>query len=57
MSLTASGDANASAAASADDVDLGDFFVDLDGLQTHGINVADIKKLKAAGICTVRGLK
>merc|ERR1712183_599671 len=26
-------------------------------LQNHGINVADIKKLKAAGICTVKGIQ
>jgi hypothetical protein len=25
--------------------------------QNHGINVADLKKLKSAGICTIRGLK
>jgi meiotic recombination protein DMC1 len=31
--------------------------VDIDSLQNHGINVADLKKLKAAGICTIRGLK
>jgi len=34
-----------------------DFYLDVDSLQTHGINVADLKKLKTAGICTVRGLK
>uniref|UniRef100_T1IRE9 Meiotic recombination protein DMC1/LIM15 homolog n=1 Tax=Strigamia maritima TaxID=126957 RepID=T1IRE9_STRMM len=34
-----------------------DFFQDVDVLQSHGINVADIKKLKAAGICTIRGLQ
>ena len=27
-----------------------DFFQDIDLLQNHGINVADIKKLKTAGI-------
>ena len=32
-------------------------FVDLDGLQSHGINVADVKKLKSAGICTLLGLQ
>jgi len=37
--------------------DLSDFFVDLDGLQAQGINVADIRKLKTAGICTLRGLR
>ena len=31
--------------------------VDIDSLQNHGINVADLKKLKTAGICTIRGLK
>lgn len=34
-----------------------DFFQDIDQLQTHGINVADLKKLKGAGICTVRGVQ
>ena len=34
-----------------------DFIVDIDSLQAHGINVADLKKLKSAGICTIRGLK
>jgi meiotic recombination protein DMC1 len=35
----------------------GDFFIDVDSLQAHGVNMADLKKLKAVGICTVRGLK
>ena len=34
-----------------------DFFQDIELLQSHGINVADIKKLKTAGICTVRGIQ
>ncbi|EEC08841.1 meiotic recombination protein DMC1/LIM15 homolog [Ixodes scapularis] len=34
-----------------------EFFQDIDMLQNHGINVADIKKLKTAGICTVRGVQ
>merc|ERR1719341_2794440 len=33
------------------------FFQDIELLQSHGINVADIKKLKSAGICTVRGIQ
>lgn len=33
------------------------FFQDVDILQKHGINVADIKKLKAAGICTIKGIQ
>ncbi|XP_026650378.1 meiotic recombination protein DMC1/LIM15 homolog isoform X3 [Zonotrichia albicollis] len=33
------------------------FFQDIDLLQKHGINVADIKKLKAAGICTIKGIQ
>ena len=33
------------------------FFTDIDELQAHGINVADIKKLKVSGICTVRGVQ
>ncbi|CAO3691462.1 unnamed protein product [Umbelopsis ramanniana] len=32
------------------------FFTEVDQLQSHGINVADINKLKSAGICTVRGI-
>ncbi|KAI8356088.1 meiotic recombinase Dmc1 [Choanephora cucurbitarum] len=31
------------------------FYTEIDELQMHGIGVADIQKLKAAGICTVRG--
>jgi len=34
-----------------------DTFQDIELLQNHGINVADIKKLKAAGICTVKGIQ
>ena len=34
-----------------------DFYQDIELLQNHGINVADIKKLKTAGICTVRGIQ
>ena len=34
-----------------------DFFQDIQLLQSHGINVADIKKLKTPGICTVRGIR
>ncbi|NP_001274726.1 DMC1 homologue CnDMC1 [Hydra vulgaris] len=33
------------------------FFQDIDVLQSHGINVADIKKLKSVGICTVKGIQ
>ncbi|XP_078349042.1 meiotic recombination protein DMC1/LIM15 homolog [Oculina patagonica] len=33
------------------------FYQDIDLLQNHGINVADIKKLKSAGICTVKGVQ
>lgn len=32
------------------------FFTDVEVLDKHGINVADIRKLQAAGICTIRGL-
>jgi len=31
------------------------YFQDIELLQNHGINVADLKKLKAVGICTVKG--
>lgn len=34
-----------------------DLFVDVDGLQSYGINVADIKKLKSGGVCTLKGLR
>jgi len=34
-----------------------DFYIDVDSLQSQGVNMADLKKLKAAGICTVRGLR
>ena len=59
---TPSGDAKVQSQTAAgggqQDEDLGDDFqVDIEGLQTHGINVADIKKLKSAGICTVKGVQ
>ena len=31
------------------------FFQDIELLQNHGINVADLKKLKSVGICTIKG--
>lgn len=49
METNASGDATADVPA--------DLFLDIDELQAHGINVADIKKLKASGICTVKGIE
>ncbi|CAM4709467.1 unnamed protein product [Leuciscus chuanchicus] len=33
------------------------FFQDIELLQKHGINMADIKKLKSVGICTVKGIQ
>jgi len=33
------------------------FFQDIDLLQNHGINAADIKKIKSAGICTIKGIQ
>uniref|UniRef100_A0A671URT4 Meiotic recombination protein n=1 Tax=Sparus aurata TaxID=8175 RepID=A0A671URT4_SPAAU len=33
------------------------FFQDIDLLQKHGINMADIKKMKSVGICTVKGIQ
>ncbi|XP_004364475.2 HsLim15 [Capsaspora owczarzaki ATCC 30864] len=33
------------------------FFQDVDELQKHGINAADIAKLKTAGICTIKGVQ
>ena len=33
------------------------FFQDIDELQKAGINAADISKLKAAGVCTVKGVQ
>lgn len=32
-------------------------FQDIDLLQNHGINITDIKKLKQAGICTIKGVQ
>ncbi|XP_018016362.1 meiotic recombination protein DMC1/LIM15 homolog [Hyalella azteca] len=44
-----------------DDVELEDeetsFFTDIDEMQAHGINAADIKKLKSVGICTIKGVQ
>jgi len=39
------------------EADVEDTFQDIELLQNHGINVADIKKLKSAGICTVKGIQ
>ena len=39
----------------ADDEDDEAFFQDIELLQNHGINVADLKKLKAVGVCTIKG--
>ncbi|KAI8984301.1 meiotic recombinase Dmc1, partial [Mycotypha africana] len=33
------------------------FYTEIDELQAHGIGVADITKLKVAGVCTVRGVQ
>ncbi|XP_020316428.1 meiotic recombination protein DMC1/LIM15 homolog [Oncorhynchus tshawytscha] len=33
------------------------FFQDIDTLQKYGINMADLKKLKSVGICTVKGIQ
>ncbi|KAI5103224.1 meiotic recombination protein DMC1/LIM15-like, partial [Silurus meridionalis] len=33
------------------------FFQDIELLQKYGINMADIKKLKSVGICTVKGIQ
>lgn len=30
------------------------FFMSVDELQSHGIGVADIQKLKLAGLCTIK---
>jgi meiotic recombination protein DMC1 len=30
--------------------------ITIEKLQDHGVNAADVNKLKAAGICTVKGL-
>jgi len=47
----------ASQSVSSYEVEEEDFIQDIDVLQSHGINVADIKKLKTAGICTVKGIQ
>ncbi|XP_059157133.1 meiotic recombination protein DMC1/LIM15 homolog isoform X2 [Physella acuta] len=43
--------------ADIEDDDEESFFQDIDLLQNHGINVADIKKLKQSGICTIKGIQ
>jgi len=45
------------ATAGVHEIEAEDTFQDIELLQNHGINVADIKKLKAAGICTVKGIQ
>ena len=53
MPATAQGDRQSQALHEEEE----DFFQDIELLQSHGINVADIKKLKTAGICTVKGIQ
>ncbi|CAG7732672.1 unnamed protein product [Allacma fusca] len=48
-------DDEASIASFANDDDES-FFQDIDVLQSHGINIVDLKKLKSAGICTIKGI-
>ncbi|KAJ8319593.1 hypothetical protein KUTeg_002851 [Tegillarca granosa] len=43
--------------AGVEDDDEESLFQDIDMLQNHGINVADIKKLKQVGICTIKGVQ
>ncbi|XP_021436908.2 meiotic recombination protein DMC1/LIM15 homolog [Oncorhynchus mykiss] len=33
------------------------FFQNIDTLQKHGLNMADLKKLKSVGICIVKGIQ
>jgi len=47
----------AAATTGVHEIEAEDTFQDIELLQNHGINVADIKKLKAAGICTVKGIQ
>jgi len=47
----------AASTAGVHEIETEDTFQDIELLQNHGINVADIKKLKAAGICTVKGIQ
>ena len=53
MPATAQGDRQSQALHEEEE----DFFQEIELLQSHGINMADIKKLKTAGICTVRGIQ
>ena len=53
MAVSAQGDRQSQAVYEDEE----NFFQDIELLQSHGINVADIKKLKTAGICTVRGIQ
>jgi len=47
----------AAATTGVHEIEAEDTFQDIELLQNHGINVADIKKLKSAGICTVKGIQ
>ena len=53
----AGGSLNATMDTITQEEDDGGLFVDVDSLQSFGVNAADLKKLKAVGICTVKGLK
>ena len=57
MSLDQVVEADAREMMQDDDDDDESYFQDIDILQNHGINVADIKKLKSIGICTVKGIQ
>jgi meiotic recombination protein DMC1 len=56
MSVMMSPRGDADVASTADE-DHDHVIVDIDELQQHGINVADIKKLKAVGVCTAKGVQ
>eukprot|EP00095_Tigriopus_kingsejongensis_P008500 maker-scaffold18_size714446-snap-gene-6.35 protein:Tk08500 transcript:maker-scaffold18_size714446-snap-gene-6.35-mRNA-1 annotation:"meiotic recombination protein dmc1 lim15 homolog" len=56
MAVEARGDASANQSM-MEQSEEDDFILDIDQLQAHGINVADLKKLKSAGICTVKGVQ
>ncbi|KAI5720091.1 hypothetical protein M8J77_001731 [Diaphorina citri] len=56
-SQQSTGSVRTAAVEEEDEEDGEEFFQDVDVLQNYNINVADIKKLKSVGLCTIKGVQ
>ncbi|XP_017298524.2 meiotic recombination protein DMC1/LIM15 homolog [Diaphorina citri] len=56
-SQQSTGSVRTAAVEEEDEEDGEEFFQDVDILQNYNINVADIKKLKSVGLCTIKGVQ